>query len=87
MQTKMEEYCRVLKKVKDMAMRELDKFVTVWNASESLSKFPTSFACTALKVRTRSFLTQIDTLKDSCFQEKEACGERFKQLIKSVPFS
>lgn len=40
-----------------------------------------------MKVRTRSFLTKVDTIKDNCFQEKEACASKFREFIKGVPFS
>lgn len=33
MQTKLEEYCRLLKKIKDLANKELDRFVATWTVS------------------------------------------------------
>jgi len=56
LQQKLEEYCRLLKKIKDMAHREIDKFVIHWNLSGLKPDFgeekQTIFK-RQLKVRTR----------------------------------
>ena len=67
MQTKLEEYCRLLKKIKDLANKELDRFVATWTVSGLAPLFSEDKLASIkrqLKVRTRNFLTQIDSIKD-----------------------
>lgn len=79
----------MLKKVKDLANKELDKFVTSWNVAGLAPLFSDEKLSTLkrhLKVRTRQFLTQFDQIKDECYAEKDACANRFRETVKTVPF-
>lgn len=31
-------------------------------------------------------MTQIDLIKDQCYAEKDACANRFRDTVKTVPF-
>jgi restriction endonuclease Mrr len=72
-----------------LANRELDRFVTNWNVSGLAPLFSEDKLINLkrhLKVRTRHFLTQIDSIKDQCYEEKDACANRFRDAVKTVPF-
>lgn len=64
----------------------MQKFI----AKESGSKLPALLTedqfkdiGTLMKVRTRDFLTNIDKLKDNCYDQKDKCGNKFETLIKA----